>query len=323
MNILPKKRWHVRTKENVARVRKDIAEAAELEKANQTRIQNADREARLNVLRAEASKKLNSYEAFQITQPDTTNLDNTITSAAQTDFTGPPKTEINANKLHDKEIKDEKEEYEKKIGYLTYLGQATNEILGKKNWYEVLPEHIRGPRRSENIKDSYDKLILKGKVQDTELDKTDEVQWQAKQLQDPIRKFKKFTKIKEDFQTKQEIKTDQIKDCTDDYKSVLGNHSKEIHVVKHKKRKHKRDRREHSSHKDSNKQSKEDTKLEKLKELRKLRLKREEEEKRKATIFLNRLTGVPEKSNESTETKTVTQKYNSQFNPDIARQNFR
>lgn len=44
MNILPKKRWHVRTKENVARVRRDQKQAEEMKTANLNRALISERE---------------------------------------------------------------------------------------------------------------------------------------------------------------------------------------------------------------------------------------------------------------------------------------
>ena len=43
-------------------------------------------------------------------------------------------TTASANKDNEEEAKKEKEDYEKKIGLLVYLGQDSQELTGEKTW---------------------------------------------------------------------------------------------------------------------------------------------------------------------------------------------
>ncbi|XP_053980698.1 leukocyte receptor cluster member 1 homolog [Hylaeus volcanicus] len=297
MNILPKKRWHVRTKENIARVRRDEAKAAEEEKVKHERAQKAETEARIDFLRDTARSKYDGREQTQKTE--------IIASTSKWEhvnfFADLEEGKIDYNKPnaeHEKEKKDEREKYEKQIGYLTYLGQDTNEATGKKNWYEELPERLR----------------------DTEKDK--EVQVKRKALDDPIHDIKKYLKIMEAGSTEKssKMKSDTIKkmkfdseDSDSDKKSCKSS----------KKHKHKKSKK----HKKEKHESKERQNIEKpsvnIQKLRADRLLREQSEKLRTEALLAKLRGdpIPVVTPEAPLKPGIKQKYNSQFFPEIARQN--
>ncbi|KAL4707678.1 hypothetical protein ACJJTC_014859 [Scirpophaga incertulas] len=284
MNILPKKRWHVRTKDNIARVRKDEAEAAEKQRQEKNRIENADREARLNILKNKSKEKL---QALGIEGEKKEHIPNETSKSSHINFfTDIDHAVKNTNKQYEKEKKEKLEDYEKKIGYLTYLGQDTNEALKKKNWYEVAPTSRFS--ESNKVKDTYEKLVFKdqdGKpVHKKEEFHNGERDWKLKQRHDPIKKFIKYCKHKT-----------ESKSTAAKLKNVMSIKMKDKKV------------------KEGN-----------LEKLRAARLKREQQEKYRTEMFLSNLHNPSTTTPKTLATSSkIEPKYNSQYNPEFARQNYK
>lgn len=299
MNILPKKRWHVRTKENIARVRRDEAKAAEEERVKKERIQKAETEARIDFLRQQARTK---YDG----RADTSNIKaevSTETLEHVNFFSDLEKGKIDYNKPnteHEKEKKEEKEKYEKQIGYLTYLGQDTNEALKRKNWYEELPKRLN------------------------DKDKDIEVEITKKVLHDPIQDIKKYLNIMGSVHSEKHVKAEKTNikkrhhDSNDSDSDMEKRHSEKKNKKHKKYKKQKKEKSDISN--ESLEKSKTSTNLEKL---RAERLLRERKEKLRVEALFAKLRGDPLPAAQSKEISkpSVKQKYNSQFFPEIARQN--
>ncbi|CAG2211032.1 unnamed protein product [Mytilus edulis] len=105
--------WHVRRKDNIERVRKDEAQAAEEEKERQRKIALAEQEARTELLRSKNRKR--------IAETSETAESETITETGESEAVTCTETSTSDDK---KKKKDEKETWEKKMGILTYLGQS-------------------------------------------------------------------------------------------------------------------------------------------------------------------------------------------------------
>nr|CAH8873544.1 unnamed protein product [Trichobilharzia regenti] len=146
MNILPKKRWHVLKKENIARVRADEAKFNEEQKKIEIKAQLADQEARVDYLRKQRKIKSSSasgLDGFQLAL----DKDNVLNVSQ-------------GNIDYEKEKKEEQEKKEKAIGLLTYLGQTVLDAAGEKPWYDIHPrDHQR--RESERKKDNEEMEIKK------------------------------------------------------------------------------------------------------------------------------------------------------------------
>ncbi|XP_076247257.1 leukocyte receptor cluster member 1 homolog [Calliopsis andreniformis] len=298
MNILPKKRWHVRTKENIARVRRDEAKAAEEERIKQERAQKAETEARINLLR---DKARSTYDGR--TEASKVEVDASTSKWEHVNFFADledGKIDYNRpNVEHEREKKEEKEKYEKQIGYLTYLGQDTNEATGKKNWYEELPERLK----------------------DTE--KEVEKQMKKKALDDPLNDIKKYLSImgSSSVDKSSTKKIEPVKRKNEDSESDDdSDHRSSRSSKKHKHKKSKKYKKEKHRIKEKEKVEKSSVDIQKL---RAERLLREQSEKLRTEALLAKLRGdpVPVVAQETAPKPSIKQKYNSQFFPEIARQN--
>lgn len=211
------------------------------------------------------------------------------------------------NKDLEKEKKEEQEKYEKQIGYLTYLGQNTNEALKVQSWYEVAPKRRKLDELDEDSN-------------------TTERHLKHKLSQDPLTLINALIPHSKESKPKQTtIKQRDSKLLSPSLMTDLSKskrHKKETHKhhKKYKKHKHKSSKCE----KLTKERSRDDNaKGEKLERLRKERLLREEAERRRQDLlFAPKESAVPATAASTpAETPRIVQKYNSQFNPELAKQN--
>lgn len=192
MNILPKKSWHVRNKDNVAKVRKDEENARMQAKELSQRAEAADQEAKINFLRKKAKDRIikNSNDltdALQsaIANPTTSNISPAVSISSHA-----------KNEDHEREKKEEQMNYEKKLGVLKYLGQDAAETMNEseKPWY------FRAPKRpSTNVKDSDDE------------DEADEKDKKRKSSLDPMNAIKVHLQEKKASEKKKKDKKKKTK----------------------------------------------------------------------------------------------------------------
>lgn len=331
MNILPHKSWHVRTKKNIERVRRDEEKAAEEEKEKQRRIALAEQEARTDLLRKKAKTRAlpsstDDHAALFRANLTGDTKDESIQYSASKDLVvpglGDTREHMNffkeledglvkqgKNKEHEADKKKEQEELEKRIGLLTYLGQTALDNKESAPWY--LDKKLRRQPKSDDEESDR---------QDREAELKRAVHQKRLEEMDPLLQMKEYVK-----------------------KKKHGKHKKHKH--KEKKKSHKDEERpkklpqsEPSSKVPANKKT--------IEELRAERIAREQKERLKTQALLSRTTSIgstfagptsssgssktggghhnnsssSEDSDREEERRGVKRRYNSQYNPDFVRQ---
>ncbi|XP_028282274.1 leukocyte receptor cluster member 1 [Parambassis ranga] len=180
MNILPKKSWHVRNKDNIARVRKDEAEAAEQEREAQRRVERAEQEARTEYLRRKSRAALQSAEGRR----DDDDAQSAGSGALEhlNLFPLDESSEKKGNEEYLKEKKEEKEKQERAIGLLVSLGPQPGT--------EVTPWYLKGSKEKEESKEKEKKKGLS----EEERQKKDR---RLKDSLDPLKDMKKALAVKD------------------------------------------------------------------------------------------------------------------------------
>lgn len=271
MNILHHKSWHVRTKQNIARVRRDEERARKEEEEKLRRINVAEHEARINELRVKKSKNSTNHEAIT-TQPSTSfNLFENYKDKVSKDF-----------EKEDEKKKDQ-EKWEVKAGIFSYL-DGRYKYDKNDEWF--LKSHEERMGLNSNLDDAKAIKDQKLKIQN-----------------DPLEDMKRYMGV-----MKRNEKSFEEEDKSK--RGTSGSTHETYHKAKKKKTKHKKRR-----HQSSDSESEED-KSELIKRLRRERLEREGKERERTRLLLH----GPSKVDKPADNRR-SQKYNSQFNPHLARQN--
>lgn len=139
MNILPHKSWHVRTKRNIEKVRRDEAKARREEEELERRREVAENEARIDFLRKRSRSKRKHGDEEPEASTSSSKSEGALNSAAE------------AKIKRERELleKRKREEWEKKVGILTYLGQGLSGPDVKNSWY--LQDHQKRAKIAADI----------------------------------------------------------------------------------------------------------------------------------------------------------------------------
>lgn len=259
----------------------------------------------------------------------------------------------------DEEKRREQEKYEKQIGYLTYLGQDTHEALGTRSWYDVAPKRRDAYDDDGHAieiglknKQRYDPLRIFAPYTER-VDRPSSVSMRPASTtvqsaatmststipKPPAPSLSKYTPIMpaikrsrgdHDDAEKRKHKRKRKEKEKDEHRN--GAKGKRDKKDKKKKKKHKREKRDDSISESDMKRITEQQKALNLALLREKRLRREAEEKLRTYELLHGKAPVPAappgpadsltKSSDPVPVPFVKQKYNSQFNPILAKQNY-
>lgn len=142
MNILPKKSWHVRTRKNIERVKRDEAEAERLARIEQDKTLRIEQEVRIRELRLRSG----------IPSPKASGHFNL--------FEAPEDNRQSTNKEHDDEQRQEEAKSEQRAGIFNRLGRSGD---ANKPWY-CLPKPDHNERAGSSPITSSDKKRLKSNL---------------------------------------------------------------------------------------------------------------------------------------------------------------
>lgn len=309
MNILPKKKWHVRTKENIERVRRDEAEATKREKERCRRVALAEQEHRTAILRSQA----NEHNPLPSADPAIhTPASGGHVNLFQDLEDGAPVLADNQERVQ--EQREEQRRLEKRLG----VSNCLSDVSVGQPWYTQLSDRERC------------------KQHQPEPDVDVEVRRSARD--DPLSLFSEYTDSGKSSQSRVPTLTSApIAALSHSHFVPLDvgkSNSKRKRTKPDRKRKNKRKgkskssrrRRHRTSSSSSSSSSSSDNAEERerrriaVERMRKERLAREKEEHARAERLLNRSTDVVA---ESREDATPRQQYSSQFNPHLCRQNRR